>query len=555
MALSCGIDLGSRAIKVVCGRRKGPLIELHRVFSIPVDPSTQDGDPPLAAVPRLTEALGKQPGARYSVSGRDLIIRYTQVPPVPLWRLKLLMDFELREMADQAGEPLASDYNLLHVPGREEGDESVMVAVVKERFLEGRHQALAGAVGEPGVATPASVGLFNAYLNSGALHEGEYVFLVDVGDRNLEMVLQQDGEILFARNISAGGSLLTQAVADAFGVSFEQAEGIKHEYGNVTPKGMASYASGREEKVANALIGPVGQLASMVQSSLAFARTQTGIRDLKPGRVLLTGGGANLRGLDDYLAANLDCPVERFQPESGLDLTPLDGEEAAEFERDPGAFAVALGLVAGQSNPSAFHLDLVPARVRKKRDLMSRTLFLAMGGAAALIFLVLHFADLSSQASDLERRALVEGRKAARVRRQRQRYDELKAEIADRQRWIASLAALTEPAYALARSQRILQAACPQGVWISQVQVSSDLSKRKRGAEGARTLATVNGMISAATTRAEEALQELKQGLAREAPECRVEVTRFPSSLEPGQQYVPFSLELDFFGHTTPETN
>src|SRR5690606_4184282 len=136
---------------------------------------------------------------------------------------------------------------------------------------------------------------------------------------------------------------------------------LKEQHGNVTPKGMGNYTSGREEKVANAVIGPTGQLASLIQSSLAFSRAQTGLRDLKVGRILRSGGGANLRGLTDYLASSFGCPVERFQPESGLDFSGLDAEEAVTFEADPGRFAVALGLAVSGAKEEAFLVDLVPA--------------------------------------------------------------------------------------------------------------------------------------------------------------------------------------------------
>ena len=167
MGLKVGIDLGSRAIKVIAGEMKGPLFSVQRAFSIPVEMSGDPEESLLAAVGGLKEYLGKAPGARFSLSGKELIIRYTQVPPVPTWRLRLLMDFEVREMAHQAGEPLASDYNLVSVPGKGGGEETVLVAVVKERFLAARNDAVRAACGPPNSGMPASLALFNAYLHAG----------------------------------------------------------------------------------------------------------------------------------------------------------------------------------------------------------------------------------------------------------------------------------------------------------------------------------------------------------------------------------------------------
>ena len=55
---------------------------------------------------RVVEALvaGVKAGeAMLGLTGRDLIIRYTHVPPVPDWRLGMLMKFEIEEVSEQSG--------------------------------------------------------------------------------------------------------------------------------------------------------------------------------------------------------------------------------------------------------------------------------------------------------------------------------------------------------------------------------------------------------------------------------------------------------------------
>ena len=46
--------------------------------------------------------------ALLGITGRDLIVRYTHVPPVPDWRLKLLMQFEINEVSGQSGGEVAA---------------------------------------------------------------------------------------------------------------------------------------------------------------------------------------------------------------------------------------------------------------------------------------------------------------------------------------------------------------------------------------------------------------------------------------------------------------
>jgi type IV pilus assembly protein PilM len=533
MAKTCvGIDLGSRNLRFVAGTMKGTVFTLTKIAQVEVPISDDPETATLGALPELASELGEKVrkqagGGRFGVSGKELIIRYTQVPPVPLWRLRLLMDFEVREMAQQAGDSLASDYNLITLPNAD-AEETVLVAVCKESFLAGRFDAVRQSIGDPTSALPASLALFNAFVSSGEIHEGEYTFLVDLGDRNVELALQRDGELIFARNIATGGRALTDAIATALNTSPEEAEGLKHQFGQVTPRGLASYTSGREEKVGNAIIGPVGQLSAMIQSSLAFIRAQTKIRDLEVGRILLSGGGANLRGLPEYLGAAFKCPVSRFQPEAGLDLSQLAADEAALFQSDPGSFAVALGLARTSGDDQAFKLDLVPQPVKKKRHFVGRTLFMWMSGVAALIFLGLTLVREMNAVSGLEVQATKERRDAENARTRRKLYDTEVAKIADLNQKMAYVAGYTEPAYAILKVQALVQQSRPESVWIENISVKregvTDPANPKNRI--VKTIVRVTGLATPMDGQPDHALQQLVQGMQTAGKGTEVQIVK-----------------------------
>jgi type IV pilus assembly protein PilM len=545
-----GIDLGSRNLRLVAGTIKGTVFTITKIAQAEV----KLGDDPeaaiLAALPDLAAELDdkfrkKAGGARFGLSGKELIIRYTQVPPVPLWRLRLLMDFEVKEMAAQAGDSLASDYNLVTLPNAAQGDDTVLVAVCKESFLAARFDAVKAAIADPESALPASIALFNAFVGSGDIHEGEYTFLVDLGDRNVELALQRDGELIFARNIATGGRALTEAIAAALHTSVEDAEGLKHQFGSVTTRGLATYTSGREEKVGNAILGPVGQLSAMIQSSLAFIRAQTKIRDLEVGRILLSGGGANLRGLPEYLGAAFHCPVGRFQPEAGLDLTQLEPDEAALFQTDPGSFAVALGLARTGADAQAFKLDLTPQPVRKKRHFVQRSLFMWLAGAAALIFLVLTLVREIKVVGELETQASKEKRDAETARTRRKLYDSEQAKIGDLNQKMAYLSAYTEPAWALLTVQSLVQQNRPDNVWIQNIFVKRDAMPDPANPklQTKKTRVRVVGTATAMDGAPEHALQVLVQGIQAGRKGTDVGITKQTPATRGGP--IDFELVVD----------
>lgn len=554
MAVQIGIDLGTRAIKVVQGRMKGPLFEVQRAFMVPVAMEDEPEGAILAALDEVADILGKNvPGGRFSVSGRELIIRYTKVPPVPVWRLKLLMDFEVREMAEQAGESLASDYNLVHLPNDDGSEETVLVSVVKEAFLEARHQAISSGLGEPHSAQPSSLALFNAYLHSGELYEDETVMLVDVGDRNTEIVVQRDGELLFARNLAVGGRNLTDAVAGTLGTDAERAERVKEQHGNVTPKAQANYATGQEERVANALIGPAGQLSSMLQSALAFARAQTGDPGMQLGRILISGGGGALRGLPEYLSSAFNCPVSRFQPSSGLDLSGTDAEEAAAFDLDPGRFAVALGLAVSGAKSDAFLVDLVPDGVKKKRDFVQGKVWTIAAGVLALIVLALTAMNASEEYAALESEAKKLRREASRAKNLRTEVEDMAVAIREANTRVDSLDDLPRPAFALALAQELVQRHRPDGVWVRSVAIGRETLRRSgttrtaKGAQKARWLVTVQGMIESKAQQPAEALNAMKTRMNEDRPDLQIRIARQESVTINSKDLTEFELEIDPF--------
>ncbi|MEZ5989969.1 MAG: hypothetical protein R3F30_12750 [Planctomycetota bacterium] len=85
---------GSEPI-ALSGRRKGALFQVT---------AYQHGDGGAALGPSVV-----------GLTGRDLILKYTKVPTVPDWQLAKLMDFEVEQIAAQAGGNLSADYNLLPV--------------------------------------------------------------------------------------------------------------------------------------------------------------------------------------------------------------------------------------------------------------------------------------------------------------------------------------------------------------------------------------------------------------------------------------------------------
>jgi len=392
-----GIDIGNHAIKIAWLQRKGATTRAVRLFR-----ATLSGDEDLVRMQGAIQRAGMRGGpGLLGITGRDLIVRYTHVPPVPDWRLKLLMQFEINEVSGQSGGEVAADFRRLSLPV-ETDEETVLVSLARDTWLRPRLNAVRGSGIRADGGCPNSVALFNAFLAHGSYEDGETTYLVNIGRDNIDMAIQRDGELLFARNMAGGGQMFTESIMGTFGLREPKAEKNKVTKGDLTPKGKAQYPDATAEKLANAMQGPAGQLVSMIQSTVMICRAQTRITDLNVDRLLLCGGGAQMKGLRDYFGANMSVPVELFNPVEDLDLSALPAEDADELGDVPLDFATAVGLAETLLQPTAFRLEVLTEKEKIKRRFAQRTIWSLAAAAAMLVLIVLLFQDRSAQIAQVK---------------------------------------------------------------------------------------------------------------------------------------------------------
>jgi type IV pilus assembly protein PilM len=394
---SIGVTIGSHSLRAVRVRKKGAGWVVEKVFSDRLDDDTRK----VAGRALAASGFG---GAKavLGLTGRDVIIRYSQVPPVPDWRLRNLMKFEVEEVGSQSGGDVSADYRKLDLPDPDgtRGEDTILVALARNRYLDERIDAL----GQGGIvaasACPNSIALFNSFAVNATYTEEETSLLVNIGAEDMDIALQRGGELLFARNATSGGRAFTEAIENAFATTRGKAEQMKLAKADVTPKGQARYPDSTAEKVANAIMGVAGQMSSMIQSTLMIARAQTKIPDLKVDRVLLAGAGASLKGLDLYLKQSMGVPVERFDPFAESDTSGLSDREREMVEKAPHEFTVVMGLAQMALAPAAFRLEVLPAGMRRKREFWSRHVWAAAAGVVALGALFVLHSKLSAASTE-----------------------------------------------------------------------------------------------------------------------------------------------------------
>jgi type IV pilus assembly protein PilM len=435
-----GVDFGSHSVKFARVCRRGGRLQIERLVKIPRPPSEVAAAVGLG----LREASLKVSGGVMGVSGRGAILRYTSVPPVPAFRLKMIMEYEISELSGKSTEAVSSDYKVLSIPRDVSQDFTVMVAMSKDEYVTECMSQLADAGARIAQVLPTPLALHNAFIGFGLQEEGRTCLLVDIGATNTDIAVVNGKDLYFARSIGRGADEFTEALSEALGVGFPEAERIKAAEGVIARTG---WASDREKMISDALTGAADRLYATLNSSVGFAQKQLKLQNLKIEKVFLFGGGSNLPGLDQHLAGSFGLEVaapnllSRFQEieEAGArnELTgALPTEDISASSPEFREYSTAIGLALSALGHSYYSMDLVPAQEKKKRAFKERSIFLYIAGALLAAFLVtrlvasgMEFASAQDRKAELDERLEEAQRRQSDLKKVNDENDQFSAAI------------------------------------------------------------------------------------------------------------------------------
>ncbi len=568
MATAAGIDIGTHGVRIVELERRGTTLRLRRFLHLSlkdlasrgVDPEDAHALGRLIAAEAAARGINVRSGAvALGITGKDSIVRYMNVPPMPAWRLKLIMGYELNESSEKAGEKLQSDYRLVPVPRESMGELTVLMAMVKDEPVNKKLDAFQKAGVNISSVLPNSIALANAwrYLGAPSDSDGKAEIIVDLGANNAEVGLAVAGEVIFARSMVSGGEMFTERLAGTWDLPPEKAETLKR-------KGRGPDG----EDMADALRPAFAQVGNLLKASFSFAKTQLRARKLELERVVVTGGASRTAGLEEAMGDTLDAPVVSFEPFEQIELTKDSGgddREAASVVGREGA--VAAGLAATLLRPGAFHLDLLPEAYRKRREFRHRTVWLIGAAAALLVYLgITTVHALSLKGAEAEVNQTVKSR-LADVETRSEDLAELDEDNRRQVRFLGNLVARTKPAYHLAHVSALLNRELPQRVTLHELALEGDreegavrgsAGRTRRGRGGGESeeddlppppdpyALTVRGEADDADGEARKAVRELERLLSNDAEIREAKLTNVSDDARASK--VTFVLRVRFRG-------
>lgn len=172
---------------------------------------------------------------------------------------------------------------------------------------------------EPGINSASRIfGLDEAARNGPSI-------LIDIGALTMDIAIFTGG-IFVNSTVDGGGDTLAEAIAKKMGLTIAEAHKYKREYG-------LSY-SDKQLQLTTAMDPVLENLVHEVRKIVRYYAEQPS-SDKKPIRqLIIMGGGANIPGLDQYLARELRLPARPMNPWRSLDfggIHPLSQNDRTRF--------------------------------------------------------------------------------------------------------------------------------------------------------------------------------------------------------------------------------
>jgi type IV pilus assembly protein PilM len=192
------------------------------------------------------------------------------------------------------------------------------------------------------------------------------VCFIEMGAKTTAINIYRGGKLLMPRQVPMGGEMFTKAIADSLGVSFEDAERLKVEKGEIPLTAASAPATGmafnpfdptastqqfapynpfadpadatmaagapvepeppapapvvvqdsEATRIYNAMAPVIDEFASEIRRSLDYFRSKGGTVEM----ILMAGGGSKMKGMEAFLESVTGLNVQVFDPLRGVTL-------------------------------------------------------------------------------------------------------------------------------------------------------------------------------------------------------------------------------------------
>jgi len=332
-----GLDIGTSTIKMVWFGREKNMIEYSSSLLIPTplsgiqSESVFDHQEMSQVIKKyVAEAKITTNYVNIALPENQVFTKVIDLPVLSDKELSNAIYWEAEQYIPAQLNTMTLDWSVLHRPldAKSEGKMQVLLVAAPIQLVK-RYQSILELAGLSLVAVETEIlSVVRSIVPGGTTPTS---LTMHMGALSTSIAIIQNGMMIFNYSIPLGGIAMTRGIAADFGFSPTQAEEYKKVYG-LSDKNFGG-------KVGRAIEPILTEIVSEVRKAMAFYSEK--YKNESPiSQILLTGGGANLPGIDLFFVQNIGIETVIANPWKMLNIQKVPENIQAHGSE----YAVAIGL-------------------------------------------------------------------------------------------------------------------------------------------------------------------------------------------------------------------
>jgi len=314
-----GLDISDLSLKFVKLKKKKKFFDLASYGEAPIKPGViRNGEirDEKSLVKIIENSLAKVKGEKLktkyviaSLPEERAFLQVIQLPKMTEEDLKSAVIYEAENYIPLPIEEVYLDFQIVKPVSNHLDHLDVLIAALPKKIVDSYLSCLKQAGLKPKALEIESLAISRAVIKEGLSNAP--VLLIDFGATRTSFIIFSGYSLLFTSSIPISSQQITEAISKAMKVDLAQAEKLKIEYGlQLRPK---------NKEIQDATTPILIDLAGQIRKHIDYYKNHPFHEHLPSSqrsleKILLCGGGANLRGLTDFLSSEIRLPAEIANP-------------------------------------------------------------------------------------------------------------------------------------------------------------------------------------------------------------------------------------------------
>lgn len=229
-----GLDIGSSSVKMVELKPVGRGLKMTNFGMTPIPEGLVDGgeivDPSVLAqhIGALHKELGlKNKSVCVGMFGGAVIVKKISIPRIDpkligeqiQWEAEQYIPFDLSDVN--------LDYHLLSGGGKNSETMDILLVAAKHDYIIRYFEAIESAGLKCSLIDVAGFAIANCFEMNYGVRRNQSIALINIGSGVTNLVIVDNGDVVFCRDIPIGGNVYNMEIARELGVSPQEAEELK----------------------------------------------------------------------------------------------------------------------------------------------------------------------------------------------------------------------------------------------------------------------------------------------------------------------------------------